>query len=282
MRSNLVLTAAHQSLASFYRYAGKSVVSDESSACDLVAVLCQRGAVVFFAVTVRCQLDCHRIDLQCAIDISNLVIACYIRVSVHDLCCGRHVVGRSGVGLASGHSYAGNLVALLQASGCKLPAVLGQWGAIIGLLIAVRCNRDLDRVLVCNFQCTRLVCNLVVLSLRSLFQGMRGDLVLTAANQGLAAFYRYAGKSVVSNKLSASNLVAVLCQRGAVVFLAGAVRCQLDFNRFYFQCSVDVRYLVVVCYIIAAVHDSCIRRHVCSGSGICLASGHSYAGDCVT
>ena len=201
---------------------------------------------------------------------------------MHDLCCGGHVVGRSGVCLTSGHSYACDLVALLQASGCKLPGILCQCRAIIRLFRIVRRNRDLDRIIVCNFQCSRLVRDGVVLSLRSLFQGISGNCVSAAAHQGLAALYRYACKSVVSNEFSACDLVAVLCQRGAVVFLAGAVRRQLDFYRFDSQCSIDVANLVIVCYVITAVHDPCCRGHVRRCSGVCPASGHGHTGDCVT
>ena len=201
---------------------------------------------------------------------------------MHDLRIRRLVRGCSGIGLASGHSYACDLIPGFKFSGCERIAVLCQSGTVIRLLIAVRGDGDLNLILVCDCQLSIYVCNGVVVFLCSLFQGVRSNLVLTAAHQSLASFYRYAGKSVVSDESSACDLVAVLCQRGAVVFFAVTVRCQLDCHRIDLQCAIDISNLVIACYIRVSVHDLCCGRHVLGRSGVGLTSGHSYAGDLVT
>ena len=150
--SDLVIAAANQSLAAFHGNTCEAFLTNELAVRDLVALSGQCRAVIDLRITVRRQLDRHRLDRQLAVH-RGILIGRAFRAGDGNIA--DDVLSSAGIGLAAGDdSGNGNRIAadhvltvrirryLLSAIGHG-KAVGGQRRAVIGLRGTVGRQRDL-------------------------------------------------------------------------------------------------------------------------------------------
>ena len=189
--SDLVIAAANQSLAAFHGNTCEAFLTNELAVRDLVAILGQCRAVIDLRITVRRQLDRHRLDRQLAVlgfhrELCRHIVA----ISIQNLCGAIHfhclAVGNIRSGCGCGQAGNGVGIALHGEGGFLQPAD-ALFRAVVDVAAAVGFHRDLVLgVTVSHCQLALGLCDGVVRSIRAFVQRVV-ECVRAAAYHCLAA-----------------------------------------------------------------------------------------------